>query len=563
MQHSIETCRTSAWPRFATLLAALAFAASPSLLYAATQEVDVHIRGGTVIDGTGTLGFTADVLVVGDTITYVGTVRESDIKARLTIDARGKVVSPGFIDVHPHSDPLGGSLDNFLAQGVTSILLGQDGRTAGYLRDEAPTLKQWRKARARPNDFARPVTLEQWMRKVDHHGIRLNVATLVGHGTVREIAGVGSNTIVTENQHELMQEILNGELDAGAYGMSTGLEYVPGRNASREELVRLTKIVGDRAGVVMSHLRSEEGATTPSAPPGTMLMNEALEELLDYGQHARVHVSHIKVIFGQGGPSQAHAILERMRKARAAGIDVTADVYPYYAGVSNFYFLYPLWAREKPAFEQAAANDRSRLAEDMRARIEFRGGPHTALVLDGEYAGKTLDQIAALQNKSFVDVVIDWGYGGPRVAHFTQDPRIQQVFIAAPEVAIASDGAAEMHHPRSYGTNAKIFDEFTSTGQLDLRAAIHKMTGLPARISGIEDRGILGADRKADIVVFDPRAVRANASWTEPTRLASGFDYVLVNGRVALHEDQIVEAHHGRVLRRAPKVLQQLKSASN
>ena len=382
MKHSIDRCRAGARLPIATLLASLGFATLPSMLHAAPQTVDVHIRGGTVIDGSGKPGFTADVLIVGDTITHVGPQRESEVDARLTIDARGKVVSPGFIDIHPHSDPVDGSLDNFLAQGITSILLGQDGRTAGHLNAETPALEEWRKARARPDDFAQPVTLEQWMRKVEHRGIRLNVATLVGHGTVRLISGVGSSEAVTESQHQAMQEILRGELDAGAYGMSTGLEYVPGRNASKDELVRFTKIVGERDGVVMSHLRSEEGAATPGAPPDIVLMNEALEELFGYGRHARVHASHIKVIFGQGGGAQAHAILERMREARAAGIQVTADVYPYYAGVSNFYFLYPLWAREKPAFEQAAANDRNRLAVDMRERIMFRGGPQTALVLD-------------------------------------------------------------------------------------------------------------------------------------------------------------------------------------
>ena len=497
------------------------------------QSYEIWIRGGTVVDGTGAEPRVADIVIADDAIVYLGDVVSGSLDAELVIDAGGKVVTPGFIDPHSHGDPLTHPFDNFVAQGVTTVVLGQDGRTPGFsAQDEEP------------------MTLEAWMRAVEETGTRTNIATLVGHGTIRQLAGAGSNKEVRDGELERMNELLERGLDAGAFGMSSGLEYVPGRNAPVHEVMSLARTVGENDAVIMSHVRSEDGAVMDPADTEAVLMRDALEEVIAQGEHARVHVAHIKVVYGKGA-EEGEEILARLREARASGVEISADVYPYLAGMSNFYFLYPIWAREREVFEDAVANNRDKLAEDMSARVEWRGGADKALIASGEYTNMNVAEVAEKQGKHYVDVIIDWGYGGPSTAHFTQNADLQDAFITAPDVAIGTDGSPTMRHPRSYGTYPKIIQEYVvEKERIPLEVAVRKMSGLPAEILRLDDRGTLAVGNKADVLVLEPEAVKATATWAEPRQFPEGFDYVLVNGRVAVASGEIASQNYGKVLRK-------------
>lgn len=495
---------------------------------------DLWIRNGTVIDGTGSPRYAADVLIRGDTIEFVGRLDDKAVQATRVLDATGKVVAPGFIDTHAHGDPTKHSLVNFLAQGVTTAVLGQDGITAGFEVRDAPTLAAWRAA-----DAGEPAaTLAQWMRLVDEHGSEVNIAALSGHGTLRAIAGVGNAPEPTAEQLAIMQEILQADAAAGAFGLSFGLEYAPGRYTTVTEHKALGDLVGRYGGVVMSHMRTED----------TGKISSAIDELLAID--ANVHVAHIKIVAGQQ-VGEARAVLDQLARARAQGRMVTADVYPYTASAANLVFLYPDWAKRREQYEVAVKTRRPELEAHIRSRVQERLGPQAILFTGGPYAGRRLSDLAAELNKPFEKVIIDdLGYGGPQSAHFVMVPEVHDQFILADYINIATDGSPELLHPRSAGSFAKVLQEYVGEAPLlTLEQAIHKMSGLPARILGLKDRGILAPGMKADLVVLTPEKVRNNATWQEPLLRPDGFDAVIVNGAIALEQGR-PQGRHGKMLRR-------------
>ena len=508
-------------------------------------QYDILISGGTVVDGTGEPAFAADLLILGDEIAFIGRLDGTRIQANEIIDARDKVVSPGFIDTHAHGDPLvSGFQENFILQGVTTKVVGQDGRTPGFSFsiDNIIDFDDWHSSMASPDmESKQSRSLLEWSYKVEAAGIAPNHAALVGHGSLRWISGVGSSPVPTPEQLATMIEILESEMDAGAYGISSGLEYVPGRYSHVDELEALAEVVGARDGVVMSHMRTED----------TDEIFGAIDELLAQGHHARVHASHIKIVGGQD-PREAEDVVERIAAARAEGIDVTADVYPYLAGAADMSLVYPSWAKQRSEFEDAIVNDRARLEQALFDRVMERHGPERILVTSGEFAGKSLADVAQELSLPFVAVLIDvFGYGGPGAAHFTQFEDTHDVFILDGNIAISTDGSASTRHPRSYGSYPKVIEEYVVNKELmSLEKAIYKMTGLPARITGIADRGTLEIGMKADLVVFDPERIRARATWSEYKRPPDGFDVVLVNGKIAFRYGELSNEPHGKVLRR-------------
>jgi N-acyl-D-amino-acid deacylase len=507
---------------------------------AADATYDLWIRNGTVVDGTGRPRFVADILVSGDTIAYVGDTASRKVKARRTIDATGKVVTPGFIDLHAHGDPAKQAFTNFLEEGITTVLLGQDGNTASYEDDDPPSLAQWKAAHAGGDQLTgaqTPVTLAQWLRysKVQH--CLVNIAALSGHGSLRTTAGVGDAPQPTAMQLAAMKEILRADLDAGAFGMSFGLEYAPGRYAQVAEEKALGAIVGEYGGVVMSHMRSEDFDK----------IHDAIDELLQINAH--VHVSHIKIVAGKR-PEEAQAVLDQLARARANGKTVTADVYSYPASASNLVFLYPEWAHSESQYADAVKHRRAELEAHLRKRVEERNGPQAILFVSGPYAGKRLSEVAQQLGKPYEKVIIDdLGYGGPEQAHFLMSEAVQSVFIAADNIGFSTDASPELRHPRASSSFAKVLEDYVGPApKMSLEKAIYKMSGLAADIVGIKDRGVLAADRKADIVVLSPDRLHVRATWAAPMLPPSGFDDVIVNGRITL-EDGKVGAPNGRVLR--------------
>lgn len=526
----------------------LAAESAPPLQSTHERTYDLWIQGGTVVDRTGGKRYPADVLISDGKIAYLGNTDGAEVQARRTIDARGKIVTPGHIDLHSHGDPLRESFLTFLAQGITTVVLGQDGVTAGYEGDPEPTLEQWRSAQSAgsvgsANEAA--ATLSLWMRQVEAHGSEVNIAALSGHGSLRKIAGVGNAPEPTSAQLRVMQNILVADLAAGAFGMSFGLEYPPGRYSQLAEQKVLGDLVGARGGIVMSHLRSEDHDK----------IGAAIDELLQIDAH--VHVSHIKIVAGRRA-EEAQSILQKFDDARAQGRIVTADIYPYLASASSLRFLYPEWAREESAYDVAVRSRRAELEAHLRKRVQERNGPEAILFVDGPHAGKRLSELAAQLHKPYEKVLIDdIGYGGPAQAHFLMSEVVQNVFLRTDHIGISTDGWPQPGHPRSAAAFVKVLEEHVGPPpKMSLERAVHKMSGLAGQILGL-DRGVLREGGHADLVVLSPGELRSRATYMQTDLRPSGLDYVIVNGAIALEHGQPAQRPNGRLLRRtiAPRAL--------
>ncbi|MGH8167050.1 MAG: N-acyl-D-amino-acid deacylase family protein [Woeseiaceae bacterium] len=483
------------------------------------EAVDILIENGSVLDGLGNDPVSADVVIVDDTIVFVGdatfTAQELDRRVKTRIDATGMTVAPGFIDLHSHGDPLETpGFENFLAMGVTTISLGQDGSSP-----EVPVLSEW-------------------LDKVSEQGIGVNLAMFVGHGTLRDLSGIGLAAEPAPEDLERMLAMLDETLQY-AFGLSTGLEYNPGLNAKISELRALAEVVGRHDRIVMSHLRNEDDDR----------LEESIAELLEQGEHARVHISHLKSVYGKGA-ERADEILEILESARQAGIRISADVYPYTASYTGIGIVFPVWAKTAEQFAVARRERRDELAAYLKQRVEKRNGPEATLLGTGPYKGKTLAELSFEHEMPFEDVLIDViGPQGASGAYFVMNEELQSRLLREPYIGVCSDGSPTGFHPRGHGTFAKIIEDYVvGEGVLSLEEAVRKMTSFPASLLGIDDRGILTTGMKADIIVFDPGNVRALATYPEPLQLAEGFDAVIVNGRVARQDGRFRETRTGRVL---------------
>ena len=510
--------------------------------------IDLAFIGGTVVDGSGSAAQRADVLVKGDTIEFVGAANPSQYAGARIIDATGMIVAPGFVDLHSHGNPLvDASFDNFLMQGVTTIVLGQDGvsppdeRIDNYIRPNMPEI--WRSAVKNGESLdaqGRPITVAQWMREVEKKGVSVNIAPLSGFGTARGIAGV-NEAKPSSAQLAVMEEVLQQDLTDGAFGMSSGLEYEPDKYSTTDELLAMARVVGREGGVVMSHMRSEDDDKIAGA----------IDELIAQGRFAPVHISHLKVVFGKEA-SDAEKVLAQIRAARASGVRISADAYPYLAGYANMILLYPPWAVGEEKWKEAVRTRRKELEAYLEARVKRRNGPEAILITTGPYAGKTLAEVMQIEKKTAAQVLIDvFGYGGPNAAHRITAEPVNRAFITAPDVTIGTDGGPWIKHPRSWGAFPKVLRERVREAKdLTLPMAIHKMSGLPASILGLEDRGKVAAGAKADLVVFDADKVADRATFENSAVPPVGVAYVVVNGRISVDNGARGEGVFGRVLRR-------------
>ena len=507
-----------------TTLAAVACITLASCAQPRATDYDLLIRNASVVDGTGASAYRANVLVKGDTIVAIDTRMSADATAARVIDAGGRTLAPGFIDMHTHGDPIRQSFENFLAMGVTTVVLGQDGESVGL--DSVPN----------------EVPFAQWASAAEAAGVQVNVAALSGHGSIRHLAQIPDSVRhLTVEQTARMRAVLREDLQAGTYGMSTGLEYVPGIYSEPQEVLALAQEVGAAGGVVMSHMRSENDDT----------INQSIDELAAQGAYARVHISHLKVVFGKGA-ERGRQLLAVIDSKRKAGIDLTADAYPYTAGYTGIAILFPEWALPPTDYKSIVATRRAELAEYLEKRMTKRGGPEAMLFGSEPYAGQTLAEAARRAGKSYVDFLIDLGPEGGEGAHFTMDEATQDVLFGDPAVAVCTDGSPGMRHPRSTGTYAKLFESYVKEkGVLSVEQAVHKAAGIPAQIMQFEDRGVIKVGAKADLLLFDVAKVHARSSYVDPFQFAQGFDVVIVNGQVAREHGILQPGRHGRVLRAA------------
>jgi predicted amidohydrolase YtcJ len=474
---------------------------------------DYVLRGGTVIDGTGVPGRKADLAIRGDRIVALGTF-EAGPKARV-IDATGWVVAPGFIDLHSHSDstilgPRTRSNLNYLTQGVTTVVTGNCGMG--------------------------PTDVRKYFQAIEAEGVGTNVIHLIPHGSVRQAVLGTAERKADAQALERMRKIVAREMEAGAWGMSTGLIYLPGRYADTAELIALAKEVARHGGFYASHIRDE----------GAGLLR-SIDEALTIGREAGlpVQVSHLKATgranWGLVGPA-----CEKIASARRAGQAVTADQYPYIASSTSLAaMVVPHWAR------QGGQGDFVRIADDpvqgprLRREIEAglveRGGGATVRI--ARYparptrVGRDLEAIARMEGTSPLEVVLDIErHGGAQAISFGMSEDDVRHVMAQDFVATASDGSAhspgggDHPHPRAYGTFPRKVRYALDEKVLSLEAAIRSCSGLPAEVLGLPDRGTIRVGSFADLVVFDPGQFRDAATFDEPIRYARGVQYLFVNG---------------------------------
>lgn len=485
------------------------------------NSFDIAIMNGSILDGSGSDAFDSDLLVRDGKIVFIGEVDLDRIDAGKVIDAEGSIVSPGFIDVHAHGNPLSEvSFKSFLANGTTTILLGQD----GY----------------HPSVGNGQLSVIPWIEAAQSADLELNVALFVGHGSLRRQAQITDEGTPDQNQLNAMTSALREALEAGCFGMSTGLEYVPGMYAQKPELEALATVLGEYEATMSSHMRNEDDDA----------IEASLNELLDLGKFSRVHASHLKVVYGKGA-ARGEEIIAMIDSAREDGMQVSADVYPYIASYTGIGILFPKWAKTQPQFEQALKSRKKELEAYLHDRVIKRNGPEATLFGSGKYAGKTLAQASKEVGMSYVELLLSIGPQGASGAYFIMDRELQDTFITHPEVMIASDGSPTMLHPRGHGTMARIIEQYViKEKSLTLASAIHKMSGLPAKTMGIKDRGLLQVGLAADILVFQPEAVREKATFSDPYQFSEGFRQVIVNGKLAWSDQELIDAAAGILLKR-------------
>ena len=486
---------------------------------APSTQASTLIINARLIDGTGAPERAASVRVDGDRIVAVGELRPTAGEAM--VDAKGLVLAPGFIDTHSHA--AGSIFDHpealgAVSQGITTVVVGQDGGSVFPLSDLFTRLEKSPAA--------------------------LNVASYSGHGTLREIVlGENFRRHATASETEAMKRLLEVDLEAGALGLSSGLEYDPGIYSSRQEVIELAKVAALHGGRYISHVRSEDRTFW-----------EAIEEVLTIGREARlpVQISHVKLAM-RSLWNQAPRLLALLDAARQEGIDVTADVYPYLYWHSTLTVLFP----ERDF-------DNRETAEMILAEI----APPEGLLIGRykpvpAYAGKTVAEIAALRQEAPAVTLMELirlaaplkeaGEDGVEsvIATSMIEPDLRQL-LAWPETNLCTDGELEGRHPRGFGSFPRVLGRYVrEAGVLSLEQAIHRMTALAARHVGIVDRGRIAAGAFADLVLFDPTTVIDRATTSEPHAVSVGIERVWVNGEVVFSGGRVEAARPGRVIRRA------------
>lgn len=511
-------------------LLALLLALAPAPPIPAVDTVAVLIRNGTVYDGSGAEGVRADVGIRGDRIVFVGDARARGVHGLREIDATGLIVAPGFIDPHAHAQGDLGSEEraerenvNYLMQGVTTVVVGNDGHGTFDVAGE----------RAR------------WERE----GIGTNGALLVGFGAVRrEVLGMRDEA-PTPAELDRMRALVDRAMRDGALGLSTGLFYAPQSFSTTPEVVELAKVAARHGGVYDSHLRDESSY-------GIGLL-AAVAEAIDIGRQASipVNIAHIKAL-GVDVWGQADSAVALIRAARAEGLRVTADQYPYDAsGSSLSSSLLPRWAQAGGEEALLARMDdpatRARLVADMEDNLRRRNGPEAFLITGGAdptLRGKTLAQVAAERGVDPVTAALDIiRAGGAGVGSFNMSEGDIETFMRAEFVMTGSDGSGG--HPRKYGTYPRKIRRYVlDKPVLSMARMIHASSGMPAEVFGLAGRGRLAEGAFADVAVFDPKTIRDEATFLEPTRLATGMRYVLVNGVLAVDEGTPRHTLSGRTL---------------
>lgn len=503
-------------------------------------DFDVLIRDARIVDGSGNPWYRASVGILNGRIAAIGALNGAT--ATRTIDARNRVLSPGFIDVHTHVEgtvdkvPRG---DNYLLDGVTTIVTGNCGGSR--------------------------LELAQWFRQLEERRLGLNLSTLIGHNTVRSKVMGTANRKATPEEIEKMQALVDQAMRDGAVGFSTGLIYIPGTYSDTSEVVALAKAAAKHGGVYASHMRDEGERIT-----------QAIDEAVQVGREAGmpIQISHFKIdnkrLWGASVKS-----IEQVERYRREGVDVVVDQYPYDHSSTNLGITLPSWAladgRDAVLERLRTPETRRRIKKEMLALLATKGRADYSYATvasfepDRSLEGKTISAInklkgrtATLENEAETILQLIEAAMPAMVYHSMGMEDVERI-LRYPNTAVASDGGIRefglgVPHPRSYGTNARVLAEFVRVRKtITLEDAIRRMTSLPARTFRFRDRGLIAPGMAADLLLFDPARVTDKATYQQPHQYSEGFDYVLVNGVVMVDDGQLTEARGGQVLRHRPQ----------
>jgi len=521
---------------------------------------DVLFEGGHVVDGSGNTWFRADVGVVGDKIEVIGDLRGD--KANRKVDVRGHIVAPGFMDIHSHSDlPLlvDPRVESKVYQGITVEVIGNCGNSAAPMNKP---LKAYREKYGRngvSDDFEfNWVTMKDYMDRVDAQGVSFNVATWVGHGTIRQNIMGHENREPTDTELRKMKRLVDNAMSDGAYGMSTGLIYPPSVYGKTPEIIELAKVSAKYGGIYASHIRGEESDS----------LLPAVREAIEIGEKAMlpVQIAHFKAS-GKKAWGMVKQSLALVEEARIRGVDVTFDQYPYIASSTGLATIIPDWAHEGgPEKMMERLRDpelRARMAKEQRIERDWNGILVVYAKNNPQYNGKTIADIAKEQGKKPHDAVCDLLLAENTVVSsvmFGMNEEDVKYVLRSPIGMVGSDGSAispngilgvGKPHPRFYGTFPRVIGRYARDEKvISMEEAVRKMTSAPAQRIGLKDRGLIREGYKADLVIFDPEKVMDEATFTDPHRFPSGIPYVICNGVFTIDKGKHTGKLPGKMLRK-------------
>ncbi len=537
--------------------------------------LDLLIRNATIIDGQKNPAFQGDIAIEGDRIVEIG--RFPDATSHNSIDARGLTALPGFIDMHSHADlslifaPRGQSL---VRQGITTVVAGQCGLSPAPMNQAnkksiLATFKAFVPA-DRTVPWERMETFNGYLEYLQELQPYVNVAQLVGQGMLRAVVMGYKTGRASPDEIRQMQDLAYEALDAGAFGLSSGLIYPPGSFTGTEELIEITRPFGERGSLYFSHVRNEAGGVVA-----------AHQEAIRIGRQsgAGVQISHFKAA-GRANWDQASIALAQIESARAEGLDVTTDMYPYIAGSTYLAAILPAWAVEGGAAgvlrRLALPWERNKIIRAMKngesSVVEHIEWDKVLLVSSrkSEYIGHTIAELAETAGKDpyvwTLNALLK-SRGDIMMVIFLMSEDNVRMQLRHPAMMIGTDGigmstveesqgnrgglTTGLAHPRSFGTYARLFGQYVrDERQLTIEEASWKSNGFPAQKLGLKDRGALRAGYKADIVLMNPQEIADMATYIEPLQYPAGIHTVLVNGQTVISAGQQLDCQPGRVLRK-------------